>query len=113
MIYTPVDTSVSEQLKLALSDFNGPKVRVNSLRRHYRKASAHYHGKAVDLEFCPNLISYLLSDEGRVWREKYGITFYIEGKPGSKKVKQYEEGPSSEFVFYNPRATGDHVHLEI
>jgi hypothetical protein len=113
VLFTPVDTAVDSSLKNALNDFKGPRVKINSLRRHSNKASAHYCGKAVDLQFCPNLIAYLVSEEGEEWRKKYGVTFYIEGRPGSKKVKVYEEGPSKAYVFYNPRATGDHVHLEI
>jgi hypothetical protein len=38
--------------------------------------------------------------------------FYIEGRPGSRKVKSYLTDPTtSKFVFFNPKASGDHIHL--
>ena len=89
LLYTPVDTAVSKELVVALSDYTGPKAKINSLKRHYNHKSQHYHGKAVDLAWDEEVISFLISEEGQTWLKKHGITFYIEGKPGSKRVKKY------------------------
>jgi hypothetical protein len=87
---------------------------VNSVRRHSNHKSQHYHGKAIDLAWDDNVIAFLLSKEGRSWLEAHGITFYIEGKPGSKKVRRYlNDEVASDYVFFNPSATGDHIHLNI
>jgi hypothetical protein len=114
LLYTPVDTAVSKELVLALSDYSGPKAKINSLKRHYNHKSQHFHGKAVDLAWDEEVISFLISDEGQTWLKKHGITFYIEGRPGSKRVSKYlGDQKASQFVFFNPRATADHVHLNV
>lgn len=64
MLYTPVDTSVSKELIYALSSYKGPTARVNSLKRGYNKKSQHFHGRAVDLEWNEDVISFLVSKEG-------------------------------------------------
>jgi len=112
VVYTPIDTTISDELRLAIHNYCGPSVKVNSMRRHGTK-SGHCKGRAIDLEFCPNLIDYLVSDEGQQWLESHNLIFYIEGKPGSKKVRYYNWGKYKEYVFFNPKATGDHVHLEV
>ena len=109
-----MDTSVSNELKKALLAYSGPSVKINSLRRHSNPSSEHYHGNAVDLAWCEEVISYLLSEDGKQWLADHKLLMYIEGRPGSKKVKRYTADPdSSRYVFFNPRATGDHIHLEI
>ena len=114
LLYTPVDTSVSKELILALSDYKGPKAKVNSLRRHYNQSSQHFHGKAVDLAWNEEVIDFLVSAEGQLWLQKHGITFYIEGVPGSKRVKKYlGDQKYSKFVFFNEHASGDHIHLNV
>lgn len=112
VLYTPVDTSICRKFALALSDYSGPKVRVNSIRRHSNRHSDHYHGKAVDFELSNDLVSWLLSPMGKEWCTKHSLHFYIEGKPGSRKVKSYLSDPiASKHIFFNPLATGDHIHL--
>jgi hypothetical protein len=106
-----VDTTICNTFKSALATYSGPTVKINSLRRHTNKASAHYHGKAADFELSDNLVQWLLSSEGAQWIKDHNLMFYIEGKPGSKKVAKYLKGPTKEFVFFNPEATGDHIHL--
>lgn len=59
-----VNTKISERLKLALADYSGPKVGINSLRRFWSKSSDHYTGNAVDFEFKHELIEWLVSEEG-------------------------------------------------
>lgn len=112
VLYTPVDTSIHRSFHLALSEYTGPKVKVNSLRRSCNRSSAHYHGKAADFELSQELVDWLLSDEGEKWRTSHNLLFYIEGKPGSKRVRKYLNDPrSAKYVFFNPRATGDHIHI--
>ena len=107
----PVDTSISNSFKEVLLSYSGPKVRVNSLKRGYNRSSQHYHGKAVDFEFSSELIDYLVSDAGQAWLKEHNLTFYIEGKPGSRKVSRYLKDPYRRYVFFNPDATGDHIHI--
>lgn len=39
---------------------------------------------------------------------------YIEGQPGCRKVKKYLSDPiAKDYVFFNPEASGPHVHLNI
>lgn len=111
-LYTPVDTMISDQLRTAITEYCGPSVKVNSMRRHGTK-SDHCKGRAIDLEFCDVLIEYLVSADGQKWLQDHNLIFYIEGRPGSRKVANYNKGIYKEFVFFNPRATGDHIHIEI
>lgn len=110
-----VNTAITKKLEEALEAYSGPdSVMITSLRRNWGTKSAHEHGKAVDFKFDHKLIEWLVSEEGTAWRETYSITFYIEGKPGSRKVRGYKNDPLySKYVFENPSATGDHVHMNI
>jgi len=101
---------ISGSLKEAMDNYKGPKDAVTSVMRLNSFKSQHRVGKAIDFRFSEELICYLLSDEGQEWLTTYSITFYIEGRPGSSKVKSYES-TAPKYVFYNPRATGDHIHL--
>lgn len=114
LLYTPVDTSVCQDLIYVLSTYKGPEAKINSLRRHYNRSSEHYHGKAVDLAWNEEVISFLISEEGKVWLNTHNINLYIEGRPGSRRVKKYLSDPNaSQYVFFNTSATGDHIHLNI
>ena len=114
LLYTPVDTAVSKELVMALSDYNGPKAKINSLKRHYNHKSKHYCGKAVDLAWDETVISFLISDEGQTRLHKHGIPFYVDGRPGSNRGSKYlGDQKSAQFVFFNPNATADHVHLNV
>lgn len=111
VVWTPVDTAISEDLRKALSSYTGPVVKINSLRR-YGSGSKHCHGKAADLELTHVLVEYLLTDEGQQWLNEHKLEFYIEGKPGSRRVKKYKTDPrTDDYVFFNPKATGDHIHI--
>lgn len=112
ILYTPVDTTLTQEFKIALEDYKGPQVKINSLKRHYNRKSDHYWGKAVDLEFSQDLINWLISEDGQTWLIAYDLHFYIEGKPGSQKVRKYLKDPATaSYVFFNPEATGNHVHI--
>lgn len=114
LLYTPVDTTIAPEFALVLSEWKGPTAKVNSVRRNHNHKSRHYHGKAIDLAWDDDVIAFLLSEEGRSWLNKHGVTFYIEGQPGSRKVRKYVNDPvASEYVFFNPNASGDHIHLNI
>lgn len=109
-----LNTNIDPTLRNALLEYTGPKIQITSLRRHWGTKSQHEHGKAVDLEFSHELIHWLVSEEGRLWRDKFGFTFYIEDRPGRKSLIPYKEDPVfSEFVFENRHATGPHIHLNI
>lgn len=112
-----VDTNITETLRLALLEYTGPKAMITSLKRAKRNNSAHNHGNAVDLRWDKSLIEYLVTADGSQWLAKYNLMFYIEGRPGSRRLKPYKGDPIySKFVFENPLAegkTGDHIHIGI
>lgn len=110
-----LDTNIHDRLEEALQDFTGPKKMITSLKRHkWNPKSKHRSGQAVDFEFSRELIEWLVSDAGAEWREKYGLTFYIEGQPGSQKLQRYKHDEKySKFVLENQYATGDHVHINL
>ena len=110
ILYTPVDTSLSKEFKTALANYTGPQVKVNSLRRA-GSGSRHCCGNAADLELTPALVEYLTSPAGECWLSEHKLSFMIEGKPGSRKVKSYQQAGFGKWVFFNPKASGDHVHL--
>lgn len=109
-----IDTTVSDVMKFALSMYKGPAATINSLKRHYNRKSDHFHGNAVDFTFCDTLIKYLVSDEGQTWLSAHNLYFFIEGRPGSRKVAGYlRDEITARHVFFNPNATGDHIHLGV
>jgi len=110
ILYTPVDTTVCNSFKVALAAYTGPSVKVNSLKRYGTK-SRHCVGRAIDLELTQELVFYLTSDAGKQWLIEHQLTFMIEGKPGSSRVKKYVPF-YKDYVFFNPKATGDHVHIQ-
>lgn len=114
VLYTRVDTTICPKFREILSSYNGPKVKLNSLRRHNDRGSRHYHGQAVDLELKNELVNFLISDEGQRWLDSHDLMFYIEGNPRKRtRVSQFESGETGRYVFWNKRATGDHVHLAL
>jgi len=112
-ILQKVDARISEKLQLALKSWTGPEAGITSLKRGYNPSSQHYYGKAADFGWDPKVIDYLVSEEGQKWLNAFQLMFYIEGKPGSKKVKSYDHGIYAQYIFYNPHATGDHIHLQL
>lgn len=65
LLYTPVDTSVKEELVNVLVTYKGPQAKINSLKRSHNHSSQHFHGKAVDLAWDEEVISFLISQEGK------------------------------------------------
>jgi hypothetical protein len=112
-----VDTTVTTDIKEALSTYSGPKTKITSMKRHWGSKSAHEHGKAVDLSFDPKLIEWLVTEEGKSWLDQHFLMFYIEGRPRSKALKPYKNDPKyKSFVFENPDArgrTGNHIHIQL
>ena len=114
VLYTKVDTTICPKYRDILSSYSEPKVKLNSLRRHNDRGSRHYHGQAVDLELKHELVHFLISDEGQRWLGANNLMFYIEGNPNRKTaVQKYEEGETGKYVYWNRRATGDHIHLAL
>lgn len=110
-----LDTTVHKDLRAILTTYTGPSVKISSLVRHkWSHKSKHRSGRAVDFRFSHELIEWLVSEEGTKWRTTYGLTFYIEGKPGSKALTPYKNNSKySQFVFENRKATGNHIHLNL
>lgn len=110
-----LDGRISAKMDSVMLSYKGPKVLVTSLRRNWNKKSDHYHGNAVDFDFSHEMIMYLVSEEGKAWMLEHGLYFYIEGRPGSKKVAEYLKDPlTAPYVFFNPNAkgrSGNHIHL--
>lgn len=109
-----LNTRITPELKAALDSYNGPKVLITSLVRHWSNKSAHAHGKAADYNWSEELISYLVTEGGKEWLKAHSLMYYIEDRPGSKKLLPYKNSEiHKEFVFENPHATGPHVHIQI
>ena len=108
-----LNTRITQELKDALVDYSGPKSPISSLRR-FGTRSKHCCGKAVDFAWNKDLIDYLISPEGAAWREKHGMTFYIESTPKDSILLPYKKDTNySQYVFENPKATGPHIHLNL
>jgi len=111
------NTQVNNNLREALKTYTGPKIKITSLKRHRNNKSRHNIGLAADFEFSHELILWLVSEEGTKWRDQHHIEFFIEGRPGSKKLVPYKlDEQFSKYVFENPFAegrTGDHIHIHI
>jgi hypothetical protein len=107
-----VNSNIHSKLKEVLENYNGPKPLVTSLRRSWNNESKHNHGKAVDFAWSEDMIDYLVSEEGQSFLDKFNLTFYIEDKPGSKRLNKYLNNKLySKFVFPNPNCTGPHIHI--
>lgn len=108
------DTNISKRLKDALNTYTGPNIKITSLRRHFNRKSQHFHGNAVDMEFSHELIEYLVSNEGQEWLDFNNLMFYIEDVPGSRLLVRYQSDEKyAKYVFENPNATGEHIHIGI
>jgi len=108
------NTNIHDDLEEALISYSGPKVKITSLRRHWGTSSKHECGKAVDMEFCHDLIDWLVSEQGQSWCETHNLKFYIEAKPKAKVLQPYKSSEVyAAYVFENPHATGPHIHIEI
>ena len=107
-----LNTDVSNDLKNALASYTGPATPITSLRRHWGTKSQHERGRAVDFDLCPILAEYLCSEAGKAWLSLNKMTFMIEGRPGCREVKTYIE-KYKEYIFFNPNATGPHIHIEL
>ncbi len=111
---TSCDINVSEQLTAALLDYSGPEIMITSLKRHFNRKSKHYCGNAVDMQFRHELIEWLVSEDGQRWLSDHNMLFYIEGRPGSRKLVRYKSDVVyAKYVLENPHATGDHIHINI
>lgn len=110
------NTNISTCLKEALLAYTGPNVMITSLKRNWKSnpTSQHNHGKAVDLEWSPELIDFLVTEEGQAWLNNFNLMFYIEDRPGSKELSKYKMNEVySPYVYENENATGAHVHIGI
>lgn len=108
------NTNISSELRLALEAYQGPKVMITSLRRHWGTKSNHEHGKAVDMQLTTDLTDWLVSEEGQKWLENHSLKFYIEDVPKADSLWVYKKSDTfSKYVFENPNATGPHIHIEI
>lgn len=107
-------TAISQDLTAAIRDYTGPAVRITSLKRHWGTSSKHEIGRAIDFELSRDLVSWLCTLDGIKWREKHNLKFYIEGKPRCSALDFYiKDELYSQFVFFNRKATGPHIHIEI
>ena len=107
-----VDPTLDMKLYHALKAYNGPPVKVNSLRRFGNRRSQHHCGQAVDIMWDKSgraMARWLVKEEGQAWLKEYGMGFYLE------KIydKDYRRGLYKKYVFDNPKATGSHIHLHV
>lgn len=110
-----IDTRISPTLYAAFLDCTGPTVDVNSAVRHTNHHSQHYTGEALDIRYDENGVSFahwLVSKEGTEWRNRFGISFYVEDSYSKSAIFKDLNGPKFEpFHFVNRGATGPHLHL--
>lgn len=111
------DTRIHSDLHEALLELNVPVLSTSLKRGSYsfgNSKSKHRIGKAMDLALNKEgyeFLDWIITDEGIVWREKYGVTVYIESKKYALKNNLKRE--FRQFFLRNKYATGNHIHLEI
>lgn len=110
-----IDSRISPELYAAFLDCTGPEVEVNSAKRTCNPNSDHFYGRALDIRYDAAGIAFanwLVSKEGTEWRERFGISFYVEASYSTHPIFRELGGPKLEpFHFVNRRATGPHLHL--
>lgn len=106
---------LNPKLVKAIKEYSGPPILITSTVRLDNPRSMHFVGKAIDINFCPAVIDYLLTEEGKKWLSHHKLNFYIEGRPSSLRIRRYLEiNETKDYVFLNPKArgrTGDHLHI--
>lgn len=48
---------MNKVLYLAMQEYGGPDVSINSCYRHWNHKSAHHHGKAIDIKPCDDVLA--------------------------------------------------------
>jgi hypothetical protein len=91
-----------------LSEYKGPKIKLNSGVRKWSKSSKHFHGNALDVAFSEDFIRYLFSLEGIKWLEDNDCSFFIE----NNKTEQFQFEHWNDKFRKIAHATGLHVHIE-
>jgi hypothetical protein len=113
---TNVNTNISPKLVEFLEELkvvSATTFVITSLKRSSNNKSKHNIGLAVDFELTKELVNFLISEAGQELITKYNATVYIEDKPGSKLLKQFTTNLTNKYIFYNPGATGPHIHINI
>lgn len=112
-----IDTRISPQLYAAFLDCTGPSIDVNSAVRHTNHRSQHASGEALDIRYDEKGIAFahwLISEQGTEWRERFGVSFYVEGSSVSSPIFKSLNSPEFKpFYFVNRGATGPHLHIYI
>ncbi len=68
----------------------------------------------MDFDLSDDLVDFLVSEGGQKWLKDHGLKMYIEGRKGCSEVNKYAlRDDCKPFIFFNPRATGPHIHVEI
>jgi hypothetical protein len=93
-----------------LADYSAPDIIVTSTYRNWG-GKGHRCGKAIDLNYSKTLTSWLMSESGEGWLNKYNLVFFIEDyKQSSKGMLSLDEEKHWRWV---PWATGVHVHVNL
>jgi hypothetical protein len=94
----------------AIQAYKGPTIKITSaFRNHGWKHSLHRKGKALDIHWSPNAVSYFLSEEGQAWLQKYKLQFFIES-PSSQDLN---DDFDKHFRIVSWASKGLHIHLEL
>lgn len=111
------DKYLDEALHMALSSYIGSeRPLITSMRRSFCSHSKHRSGKAVDINMDTagrEMLKHLITEEGKMWLSSNNLSFFIEDKPGSKRLREFRTEEYKDYLFENRGATGLHIHLYI
>lgn len=112
------NVAMDKSLYAALVHCDGPPVTLTSIRRNYNPRSHHYHGKAIDIRLDNqgmNFANWLVTPEGKAWRDNFDVKFYVEDAHHSSVLKTTFALHSAlwQHKLINEKASGPHLHVEI
>lgn len=113
-IVTSATNQIDKKFATVLQNYDGPNVLVTSIKRSYNRKSKHFVGKAIDIDFSADIITYLKSEEGRKFITDFDLTVFIENNRLCSTLRELKKDSLlAELVFVNPNATGLHIHINM
>lgn len=109
-----VNPYIRKELYAALLELDN-SITITSAYRPNNSKSYHAYGKAVDVRLDDEgmeFFKWLITPEGFAWREKHNIRFMFE-LHNRELLKNYSGKVFKPYLFYNRKATGPHIHLEL
>jgi len=106
-----VKLNMDISLYRALLEYEGPPGLITSNQRFWNSYSMHLFGKAVDIRWNWNIITYLGSKEGQEWLKRNKLKVYIERHYFPSSIKKAI--PDNLRKYPNRRATAPHIHIQL